>query len=683
MLTQTAKKRLAVVELLASLTLITACGGGNIDTATDASAAATANDTATTRQDATPANDGTATVADTESRAHALAYTSGVPVGVKLSSVPAGYVQCADEWNNTMCNFSGSTTMVYGAASAFIAATVAGPFDCNKANGTFGDPVPGIAKACYVPSAPAATPTPIKLSSLPASYVLCADEWNSTTCTFDGSTTMVYGAASAYIAATVAGPFDCSKANASFGDPLFGVAKNCYVPSTLLSGTPGPAPAPAPAPAPVPVTLTAARFSISATDFPNPDRGFYGWAGSDFVTAYDAPSVQGNYTAGQRLVLANVKLDAYRGTDLPASFLTALNSRFGQLRAAGMKSTLWFSYDFSEGGNDAPAPRIKRHLEQLKPILAANADVIPYMRAGFIGAWGEWHSSKAGNSCGYNSGATPCATADANRLIVRDALIANVPATTQIGIRYPADLMKWYPSPTQQTRLGMHNDCHLSGGPSDTGTYQTTEQRTYAQQLSTHTAFGGENCSAEPRRLSCPDILTEGAQYHISWYNGLDWAGFITAWRNGGCLSKVSSSIGYRLQLDGTSHATRAARGGSASVDVDLRNVGWGRFFTARKVEVTLRHRSTGALIKGSAGDLRNLVPQGTASSRISVPVAIPAGAATGDYDVYLSVPDIFSTTAGDARFAVRFANADNAAIGQAWEAGAARFKIGTTLSVN
>ena len=267
---------------------------------------------------------------------------------------------------------------------------------------------------------------------------------------------------------------------------------------------------------------------------------------------------------------------------------------------------------------------------------------------------------------------------------MRDALIANVPATTQIGIRLPADLMKWYPSPTQQTRLGMHNDCHLSG-PTDSGTYQNTAQREYAKSLSAHTAFGGENCgdAEKPLRMTCNDILTEGAQYHISWFNASDWAGFITAWRNGGCLSKVAGSIGGRLQLDGTSHATRVARGGTATVDVDLRNVGWARFFTARKLVVTLRHRSTGALIKGDGGDLRNLVSQGTASSRVSVPVAIPAGAATGDYDVYLSVPDIFTTTAGDTRFAVRFANADNASLGQAWEAAAARFKVGTTLNVN
>jgi hypothetical protein len=292
------------------------------------------------------------------------------------------------------------------------------------------------------------------------------------------------------------------------------------------------------------------------------------------------------------------------------------------------------------------------------------------MRAGFIGAWGEWHSSKSGNSCGYNSGTTSCATADANRAIVRDALLANVPATTQVGIRYPADLMKWYPSPTQQTRLGLHNDCFQSG-PSDTGTYQTTEQRTYVKALSLNTAFGGENCVAEtPLRTSCPDILSEGPAYHLAWFNNSDWAGFISAWRNGGCLTQVSGFMGYRLQLDAVSHHTAVSAGGQVMVDVDLRNTGWARLFAARKLVVTLRN-------------LGGLAPKATGSTRISVALPVPATADKGDYDVLLSAPDVFALTASDARFAVRFANADNAGAGQTWEAGAARFKAGTTLRVN
>ena len=37
-----------------------------------------------------------------------------------------------------------------------------------------------------------------------------------------------------------------------------------------------------------------------------------------------------------------------------------------------------------------------RHIEQLKLTLTKNADVIAWMEAGFIGAWGEWHTSTHG-----------------------------------------------------------------------------------------------------------------------------------------------------------------------------------------------------------------------------------------------------------------------------------------------
>ena len=59
--------------------------------------------------------------------------------------------------------------------------------------------------------------------------------------------------------------------------------------------------------------------------------------------------MQSAYTGGKRLVLALVPLDSYRVTDLPASFLTTLGARFASVRAAGMKTTLLFSYDFGGG----------------------------------------------------------------------------------------------------------------------------------------------------------------------------------------------------------------------------------------------------------------------------------------------------------------------------------------------
>jgi Domain of unknown function (DUF4832)/Domain of unknown function (DUF4874) len=433
----------------------------------------------------------------------------------------------------------------------------------------------------------------------------------------------------------------------------------------------------------VPVPAISTSFSGTSADFANPERGFYGWSGADFVNDFDIGSVRASYNAGQRLVLAPVQLSNYRNSDLPDAWLSTLGKNFAAVRAEGMKVTMVFSYDFTAGGEDASAAQIKRHLEQLKPVLAANADLIPYMRAGFIGAWGEWHSSKAGNSCGYNAGNTSCATADANRIIVRDALFANIPATTQIGFRYPVDLQKWYPSATQQSRAGIHNDCFLAG-PTDSGTYEDPTSRAYAKALTANTAFGGETCeNAEtPVRDTCADILSEGAQYHLAWLSNDYAPSVINAWKSGGCYAEVSRSMGYRLQLDALSHASQVARGQSLSVSVDLRNVGWARIFSARKLAVTLRHKTSGATITGAAGNLQSLPSQATASTRLTIDVAVPANAQTGDYEVLLSSSDSFSVNSGDRKFNLRFANADNAAQGQVWDAANAAFKAGTTLGV-
>ena len=431
--------------------------------------------------------------------------------------------------------------------------------------------------------------------------------------------------------------------------------------------------------------MTSVTLASTNADFANPERGFYGWAGSDFVTQYDAGSVQNAKVAGRSLVLAKVELNNFRTTDLPAAWLTQLGDSFAKVRAAGLKTTLLFSYDFSEGGKDASAAQIKRHTEQLKPVLAANADVIPFMRAGFIGAWGEWHSSQSGNSCGYNAlPSTTCAEADAKRVIIRDALLANMPATTQIGFRYPPDLQKWYPTAAQQSRAGIHNDCFLAG-PTDSGTFENPTSRPYAKILTNQTAYGGETCenAGTPVRSSCADILKEGAEYHLAWLSGDYAPSVLNNWKAEGCYAEVARSMGYRFQLDAASHVLSALAGKSVAVDIDLRNVGWARIFSARKLVATFVNNATGERFSSAAGNLQTLPPQAAASTRQTVMVAIPAGVAKGAYTLHLSAPDIFAATASNASFAVRFANADDAAKGQAWIAASGLFKVGTQLAVN
>jgi hypothetical protein len=376
-----------------------------------------------------------------------------------------------------------------------------------------------------------------------------------------------------------------------------------------------------------------------------------------------------------RLFLYHIRLDNYRSGALPQSFLDTLNARFAQGRAAGVKFIVFPSYNYDSSGVDAPISVVLQHIAQLKPVLTQNADVIPFMKAGFIGAWGEWHSSTSGLD------------SDANRTAIKDAVLANTPASMIVHFRYPYDIAKWFPnnpSGAASARIGFHNDCYLSNN-TDAHTYWgglTDPMRDYAKAMTQNTGFGGETCdnvsNPEQRRATCAQILAEGAAYHQTWLNANYAPLFINSWKSNGCWDQVSSLMGYRMQLDSINHSTVVNKGSTVAFNVSLRNSGWARMLSKRPLVVTLRNKSTGATIRGSGGNL-NTIASG-ASAQIAVNVSIPSGAASGEYEVHISAPDIWSTTSSDTRYAVRFSNADSGS--QAWNSSTGRFATGTSLSV-
>lgn len=407
--------------------------------------------------------------------------------------------------------------------------------------------------------------------------------------------------------------------------------------------------------------LVAITFAPSDAPTPNPERGFYIWASDDFGASIDTGAIDDGFAKGYRLAYAVVNLAAFRTTPISPAFLTALSGRFATLRAHGMKAVLRFVYDYTAGGNDATAAQIASHLTQLAPVLAENADTIAIFQAGFIGAWGEWHSSKHSNSYGYmtNAGVTQ-AQADANRLIVRDALFANVPAGIPIVFRYPRDLITWFAVAEQQARAGLHNDCFLAG-PSDTGTYNSQAERTYVATLSARASFGGETCDADtPLRTSCSGIRTEGARYHLGYLNHEFYEGFITAWTSGGCIDEVTRQMGYRLQLDAVAHPARARAGEKVIIAVDMRNVGWARASSDRYLVATLSD-GTQTFTAAASVSLTTLDAQATGSTRVTVETNLPAGTWT----VSLAAPDVSERLAADQRFAVRFANSGDQSSGR------------------
>ncbi len=130
----------------------------------------------------------------------------GVVKSCYLEIVPDAYSYCARE--NGTCSFSGTKNVAYGANGKFSYRTATDGVSCD--NGIFGDPIRGVVKTCYVGPEP---------------YTFCSNEYQS--CRFNGTRNIAYGANGKFFYRTASQSVDCS--NETFGDPIVGVEKACYI----------------------------------------------------------------------------------------------------------------------------------------------------------------------------------------------------------------------------------------------------------------------------------------------------------------------------------------------------------------------------------------------------------------------------------------------------------------------
>jgi hypothetical protein len=440
-------------------------------------------------------------------------------------------------------------------------------------------------------------------------------------------------------------------------------------------------------------TWQNATFAESTAVIKNPERGFWIYLSDDFSTITDAgiANVQTTWP-DVSLGYAYVRLDAYRNQTLPQSFFDTLNAKLAIIRARGMKLILRFSYNdggASPAGDDAPLARVQEHITQLAPIVQGNADVVYVWQGGFIGAYGEQHSSSNGLDT------------LANKTIIRDALLNVLPANRFLLWRDPKDQIAWDAAPgseddafgsSQQARMGMYNDCFLASD-TDVGTYDPNPtlratQRAYVAARSTIAPFGGETCEAQQnlsqQRKTCTDILREGAEFHMSYLNRTYAPAFIAQWQTEGCFDDVTKKLGYRWVLNNATAPKTATRGNITQVSASIKNVGWARMYNVRPIAVKLVSQTNPAaptIIATAVWDPRALKPNG--ETNVLFTINVPTNAVTGVYDVLLAAPDPLSSITANADYAVRFANTDNVLLGQRWDATRGVFVTGLSVTIN
>lgn len=414
-----------------------------------------------------------------------------------------------------------------------------------------------------------------------------------------------------------------------------------------------------------PIVRTA--YTESMAILANPERGFFHQATTHSHASpspLSASTLQKMRTNEHRtMIRRNYCLAKWKDlvnnqpVPIEQSFLDLVKSDFDTARATGVKLIVRFAYTYGESVANEPATNslmnqslavIDRHISDLAPVLHAGADVIAALDAGFIGPWGELHTSNLANAQGRGH--------------VIDSLASVLPGDRAISIRTPWQKQEIYGKTaigemdafaamrSTRARVGHVNDCFLATG-NDQGTYKdATAEKAYLHDENRFLPMTGETCELNPPTTDCTNAKNELALVRMSALH-FDYHPAVVqqAWTP--CIAEIENKLGYRFVMMESRIPARVRPNARLDFAIDLKNVGYTAPFNPRSFLVTLRGKST--LATTTSIDPRRWLPD-SGTITVNVSVNVP-NAAEGTYDVLLSLPD--PRLPAREEYAIRFAN--------------------------
>ncbi|SCY11486.1 DUF4832 domain-containing protein [Flavobacterium caeni] len=414
------------------------------------------------------------------------------------------------------------------------------------------------------------------------------------------------------------------------------------------------------------------NYTASTAVISNPERGFYKYSDTH-SSSYDVlnQTTLINYRLNQNIsiIFRYYYLETFKTSPISASYLSNMQIDFDRLRNAGLKVVMRFAYGDDEGDSprDASKTQILAHINQIKPLLEANSDVILALQAGFIGTWGEWYYTSQAEFGGYGYNETSLTPANkANRKAVVDALLDALPANRMVQLRTPImkrDMYGTAPVSNAQAfnesdvaRLGHHNDCFLAS-EDDYGTYeQPNIDFPYLMQDSKFTPVGGETCAVNSPRSDCATAIEELGKFHWSWLNADYHPGVLANFTEDGCMAEIQKKLGYRFELQSGTFPTAATAGNNIAITLKVKNVGFATPFNERKAYLVLKNTVTNQVFPIELATNPGLW-FGPNDVTINETIALPSNLAEGSYKFYLHLPDAAPALAPRAEYAIRLAN--------------------------
>jgi hypothetical protein len=407
-------------------------------------------------------------------------------------------------------------------------------------------------------------------------------------------------------------------------------------------------------------TSTQIQYEQSDDIFPNPERGFiHNLDVHSEGNGLDPVMLASLKNENVSMVLRLYYLENFKDRSISNAELQLISGDMQKLRDAGVKTVLRFAYTDDMSGTDAPFSMISQHLDQLKPLFEANKDVIAFVQAGLIGAWGEWHSSSNG-----------LATVENERKVL-EKLLSVLPAEIMVQVRTPGQKQQIFSTtaPVSSTiaytadnlaRVGHHNDCFMASAD-DYGTYSNVvADKEYINKEGLFVPTGGETCPPDPpgSNPTCSMAVTTMKQLRWTYLN-LDWyKPVIDGWKAAGCFDELQRNLGYRLSLTTANFPSRLSINQDLPVKIKITNKGYAPLYNRKTAALVLKNTSTGEIQEIALPvDLRECKP--LAELQIDQ-VVKTTGIPKGSYDLYLKISDGSPALKSRSEFAVRLANSNS-----------------------
>ena len=413
------------------------------------------------------------------------------------------------------------------------------------------------------------------------------------------------------------------------------------------------------------------NYTLTYDQIANPERGFYiqkYYVSDDLEDALDVSTVTNNRdTKHITLYLHSYYLTDYIASDIDPAFLARLEKNMNALREGGAKAVLRFSYKSNHNNKDKPwdatSEWANKHIDQIAPYLAKHADVIYCVQAGFIGSWGEWYYTE---NYPYN----PYDDKEFEPYWeIAEHLMNAFPKDRQICFRQPQFKMRYLSmrgqevkpltaeeayKETNKARWAGHNDCFVSS-TNDVGTYHVDGDREFWAEDTKYTLMGGESCK-ECEYSNGPNAIKEMETYHWSYMCNSYHPDILSSWIVSGHYEQIKRRLGYRFVLRWAYPTPEPKAGQQFDVQLAIRNKGFAAPANKRDVELVFVSVAdpTKKFVYKQTEDPRFWMGGELHKCTLSCTLD---GSMSGEYKLYLNLPDSYASLHDNPLFSIRLAN--------------------------